>query len=183
MAIVAFELDAHDCGLDFFCDAPPEVFCATCGSCVDYSFLPRLRMGRRRFDFGYTYDGRLLVSDAAKKFLEANTVRGAGVQYAQVSARPSYWYPVPQKVLRFNPVPAETRFLDLCKKCGQYESVVGTVPFHIAANQRVADRGMYRTDLEFASDREKSFAYVVGPVLKDEIQRRFASAMFHPVYQ
>jgi hypothetical protein len=154
MSIAGYDLRAMDCGVDLLLDAPTEAFCPKCGSCLDRTFVPSLALKVRRIDFGFTYDNRLLISDAAKQLIETESSRNTRVDFKRVCAKPVYWYPVPAKVLRFDPGPAEARFLNLCAHCGQYQDVVGATPLHVRPGERILDRGIYRTDLEFGSDRE-----------------------------
>ena len=52
--------------------------------------------------------------------------------------------------------------MDYCSVCGQYESVVGATPVYVRNVRGPISGGVYRTDLEFGSGREKEPLVIMG---------------------
>lgn len=114
----------------------------------------------RKADISCTYDGIDVVSHRFKEVCEKN--RLTGVIFLPLPQDPAFFRIDSTCIVKFNPKPAETRFENLCPVCGQYESIVGTSPTTLKRGSVVPDRGFTKTDLEFASNDEKSPLLLCG---------------------
>jgi len=108
---------------------------------------------RRKADISATYDGVTVVSHRFKQICEQNKLTGA--VFIPLPSDPAFFRITSLKIVKFDPVPAETEFENLCPTCGQYESVTGVTPITLRRRSVVPDMGFARTDLEFASNDEK----------------------------
>jgi hypothetical protein len=155
--IGASVLSAQDNNTFFFEDPLPDgVCCPQCGTCLDYAYAPRkLSYGPlRRYDVSYTYDGRLILSARAVDKLGLRD-RPEEIHLVELEHNPSVYYAMPTRVIAFDPAARQTRFEEPCACCDSFESVVGATPAYLKGNG-LPGRGFFRTDLAFASGREKT---------------------------
>lgn len=179
-AVTAFSMSAPDSDTYFFQDAPESLFCPECGSYLAAAYLPSdltVRPGFR--DFGFTYDGRLLVSDRARQFLLRHA--STGLSFRGVNQADQLFVVEAAATTKFDPNARRTRFVNKCEECGHYESVVGATPAFLELPDSIEDYGIYRTDIEFGSGKEKSPLFVVGPALKRLLEREFGELDFQAV--
>jgi hypothetical protein len=178
----AYSVSAPDCDIHYFANAPAELFCAECDSYIgNDEFVPQLDLRRCKFDFCFTYDGQLLVSERAKRCLSEHCTTPLKFATVDMSAR-YYTLRVESSVL-FDKNRRKTRFERKCPRCGNFESIVGATPAFILESGKVDAMGAYRTDLCFGSGREKSPVIVIGTALKRELERVFPEVDFQEVNQ
>ena len=141
--ILGYSLLAQDNGAHFFDDVAEGVLCPNCGTCLDYSWHPvELCFSKKTAtkDVSYTYDNRLIVSRKFKDFC-------INQQYPGIP---------------FDNERRKTRFIGKCELCGGYESIVGAYPTFLRCTAEIDD-GIFRSDLAFASGKEKFPVIIVGP--------------------
>lgn len=177
--VIAYQISAADGGCFFFQDAPDELFCKKCKSFIGTEpyFPERLRIKKKR-DFLYSYENRLIISLAAKEFLEAHT---KGVIFHQVNGKPPYFFPVVERIVNFDAKRTGTRFAGPCGECGNWESVTISTPQYLVPGTVVDPMGIYRTDLEFASGWEKTPLTVVGTDLGKMLKSQFNEIDLHEI--
>lgn len=176
----AYSLSAPDCDVYYFSSAPAFLFCPECDSYVGKEdYVPQLDLGRCKFDFCFTYEGRLLVSERAKKFLSEHCT--TSVVFAPVDRSARYYRFGVEATLLFDKDRRKTRFDRKCPRCGNFQSVVGATPAFIYDSCKVEATGAYRSDLCFGSGREKSPIIVVGATLKHQLQDSFPEIDFGEV--
>lgn len=162
--ILGYNLLAQDNGAHFFPDDVPDgILCPNCGTCLDYSWHPQeLSFSKKKAlrDVSYTYDGRLIVSRKFKDFCTNQQYRG--IQFHKVFHEPELYYLFPERILPFDSERRKTRFVNKCEICGGYESIVGADPTFLRCTAAVSD-GIFRSDLAFASGKEKFPVVIVGP--------------------
>ena len=179
-AVTAFSMSAPDSDSYFFQDAPDALFCPECGSYLEEAYLPSDLTVRPGFcDFGFTYDGRLLVSDRAREFLLHHA--STGLSFREVNHADQLFVLEAAATTKFDSNARRTRFVNKCSECGHYESVVGATPAFLALPDSIEDYGLYRTDIEFGSGKEKSPLFVVGTELKRLLEREFKELDFRAV--
>jgi hypothetical protein len=179
---VAFSVSAPDCDVHYFKGAPATLFCIACDSYISKTdFVPQLDMRRATSDFCFTYDGRLLVSQHAKAYLNEHCV--TPLNFSVVDSLVGFHVLRVELILQFNSDRRKTRFERKCATCGNYESIVGATPVFIRNAIDVDKRGIYRTDLSFGSGREKAPVLVVGGELKRELEKMFHELEFREVNQ
>lgn len=129
---------------------------------VDKFDLPlnNVKMRRRRWDAGCTYDGGFLVSRRFREVCEANELQGAA--FLPLPDDASFFSLRSTVIVRFDSEAAQTEFDRLCEACGQHGDVIGTTPLGLVAGEVVPDLGFAQSDLEFASDDEKGPIFFCG---------------------
>lgn len=179
---LAFTMSAPDSDSYFFADANAELFCMECGSFIGPEYVPSRQSVRSGFrDFGYTYDGRLLVSQRAKDFLLGHAT--TELSFLLVKSQKELLYVLHvRNEIAFDSDARRTCFVNKCHKCGRYESVVGATPAFLRGAADINKLGIYRTDLEFGSGREKSPLLIVGSELKRLLAREFEELEFREVH-
>lgn len=178
--MTAFSMSAPDSDSYFFQGAPASLFCSECGSYLDEPYLPKdlsVRPGFR--DFGFTYDGRLLVSDRARSWFLRHA--STELSFSEVNQSNKLFVLNAIAKTKFDSDARMTRFVNKCSLCGQYESIVGATPAFLALPDSIEDFGLYRTDIEFGSGKEKSPLFVVGPELRRLLESEFEELDFQEV--
>jgi hypothetical protein len=126
---IAYQIDAGDSGAYFYVDQDDADgrFCPGCGSAKRKPAFPPRNIGKRSFknDWGYTYDGHLLITERVVAFLERWSVQ---FELIQANNRPLLYDVTFKNTFTFDAKATGTRFLDFCDTCNGYESVVGVTP-------------------------------------------------------
>lgn len=173
----AYSLSAPDCDVHYFADAPAGLFCVNCDSYIGLGeFVPQLDLRLCKFDFCFTYDGRLLVSERAKRYLGEHCA--TPLKFTIVDKSAGYYALSVESAVLFDKDRRRTRFERRCSRCGSFESIVGATPAFILEPNRVSDMGVYRTDLCFGTGREKSPVILVGGKLKQGLAHAFPELDF-----
>jgi hypothetical protein len=135
--------------------------CDSCGYRLDYKFInPHFKLNRKTLDFSSTYDGVTIVSLKFKEF--CNRYGYDNLEFTILPSTPNFYgFAVIENTLPYNFITKEK----LCKKCGQYESVVGPTLNLDNINEPLTD-GFYQSDLWFASGNEKSPVLIIAPSTK-----------------
>lgn len=179
--IIAYSLCGHDNDSYFFEEAPDNLFCRNCGSCLDETYIPENMKIKRKYDIGSSYDGREIVSTKFKSFCEENYPGEA--DFFPVTLKGDFFYMKVRRTLIFDVEKYGTRFEKLCALCGNYESIVGATPGILKNQYEPIERGFYRTDVIFGSGRGKSPFFIIGLKTKDEIKaNHFTKPSINPVY-
>ena len=122
--------------------------------------LDRLRAGKRKLDFGTTYDGVNIVSPRFRSLYEIEKL--SGLTFANLASDPDFFAIRPIRSVPFDAKKRGTRFLKLCTDCGIYESVVGATPVFLKGDPHIDSSEIVRTDLEFGTGDEKSPVLLCG---------------------
>jgi hypothetical protein len=142
------------------------VLCPDCGRKLDSSWVnPKFRVGRRSRDACATYDGYFLVSYRFKQTWEAAGHDGAVFQ--RLPNDTDFYSLRSDRIVAFDADRAGTRRQDYCSSCEAYATVVGARPAYLLGVERPLERGLYRTDLEFACDIEQHPLLIVSPETRD----------------
>lgn len=160
--IIGYTISAQDNGAYFFNECSKNVLCPKCGTCTDYSWYPdklELTENIQVKDASCTYDCRLIVSEKFKIFCSEQEYEG--IYFYKVSEKPVLYYMIPGKIISFDSDRRKTRFINKCEICGGYESIVGATPAFLRDNSKVDD-GLFRSDLAFASGKEKFPIIIIG---------------------
>jgi hypothetical protein len=147
---------------DFYENAPASVFCPTCGSVVDKTYLPTfLKLSRkaRSQDIFATYDGKTLVSERGAHFFRH--AFGESCELRSINADVPIYVLTAKQVVQFDSDRRETRFSNWCLKCRSYEGVHGATPCFLKVIEPL-EHGLYRTDLEFGYKSSKHPLLIVG---------------------
>lgn len=130
--------------------------CEACGELLDKWNEPLvgLVVKNRRYDFSSTYDGIRTVSQRFKSAYESAGL--TGLIFRQLPDDPEFFAIRPERAVEYDAERRGTRFIKPCAHCGCYESVVGATPVFLKPNANIKSNEFVRSDLEFASDDEKS---------------------------
>ncbi len=169
--VIGYILYGQDNNLSFFANAPKNILCLHCGSCLDTSYYPKyLPLKKEVKDVSFTYDGRLIVSEKFKTFCDEYNVKG--IEFFLVNEKPKFYFVSSNRFLNFDVEKRETRFENLCPYCSNYESVIGATPAFLKDIDVSIKEGFYRTDIEFGSGSEKSPLFIIGLRTKKLIMKQ-----------
>jgi hypothetical protein len=134
-------------GRGFFFDQETlDQYC--CPECrrVVRRYRPKFITLKEYFDFCYTYDGRVIVSDRFRRFCVRHKVPGCA--FVRVGKkRRLYWL----RAVRQIPYPRDKRAIwhePACRTCDHRMTYLKP-PVALASRRRPLARGFWRTDLEF----------------------------------
>jgi hypothetical protein len=113
---------------------------------------------RLKLDVSASYDGVDVVSPRFRELYERAGM--SGLEFIPLTN--DFWSVRALAVVVFDARRRGTRFENQCEACGQYESVIGSSPAYLVGGSEVPDMGFARTDLEFASEDEKSPVLICG---------------------
>ncbi|MBK9585483.1 MAG: hypothetical protein KA176_11625 [Alphaproteobacteria bacterium] len=179
--MTAFTLHAPDGGCHYFENADPSLFCPKCESYIGKEpYYPKsMDVRKPKYDFFACYDGRRLISEKAKIFLEKLKVEG--LEFKRVNESPQFFLPVCYNIVEFDVEKRKTRFEKLCSQCGNYQYIVGATPAFLKNIKAVQADSWYRTDIEFGSGKAKKSLTIVGEKLKKTLEKEFKEIDFEAV--
>lgn len=143
-------------------DRPGLERCPACKEMLNKWEVPLdgLRIRKRRLEVGATYDGLTVVNERFKGVYEENQL--TGLDFRQLAADPGFYAIRPLRSVAFDAERSQTRFEYLCNVCGKYESIILVAPVMLKAEERISPREFVRSDVEFASNDEKSPLILCG---------------------
>jgi len=142
--------------------------------CIDYIanrekyITEDFRISKTKYDYSYTYDGALIISQRFKDFCEK--LEFTDIEFHKLQAQPNFYLFKVNSVIEFDSERRKTRFLEYNEKCGEYNEVVGAVPVCLKDNQKIK-KGFYRTDIEFGRGYAKSPLIIVDKDIYKKIQK------------
>ena len=168
-----YAIFAADADINYYSDAPEELFCSSCGSYIGSKpYLPNdlMESGLKK-DFCYSYDGQLIISTKAKIFLEVNS--STELEFHKINSDPEAFVIEAHGKAIFDTEKRKTRFVSKCGKCGNFESIVGSTPPFLKNASNIEQMGLYFTDIQFGSGKEKSPLIIVGEKLGKMLKKTF----------
>ena len=156
-----YSVTGRDNGLYFFHRRDDVTRCEACGQLTrKWEEVAQPVRGPRRLklDVSSSHDGVDVVSRRFREVYDGAEL--GGLRFRPIGGRG--FVVLADAVVEFDAEAYGTRFENRCGVCGSYESVVGAVPVLLRRGSRVPVRGFARTDLEFASDDEKSPILICG---------------------
>lgn len=166
---------------DFYEGAPDSVFCPACGDVVDQNYAPKdLKAKNIFFAAVFTSDGHDIASEKFKEFLDHIEVQD--MDLIQVNEKPPLYDFQPRRIIPYDVECGPPRFENRCPTCGQYESVIGPTYSCLKGITAPIETGIYRTDLEFASNREKHPLIIAGVQTAELIKKeRMRGLVLNPI--
>lgn len=154
--------------------------CKTCGYKTDYEYLnPDFKLTIKKFDISYTYDGACIVSERFKHYCADEKLDG--LEFIAIKNAPEHYLLIANNIIAFDPEKANTVFENYCESCHSYESVISGNIALKNITQPIID-GIYRTDLVFASEDEKSPILIVGTRTFEKMNaQEFKGIDFEPI--
>ncbi len=170
--IAGYIVRAQENGGVFYEGTLSDVLCPNCGRCLDNEYHPQIINKQRVLDISYTNDLRLIFSERLMEYLrDISATFGQKLKFYPVNEHPKEFYLVPvEPRIRFNYRKRGTKFIGPCKICGGYKEIVGSTPAYLIING-VLDRGVYHTDVEFGTLRNKSPLMLVDPTTKMDLEK------------
>lgn len=129
--------------------------------------LDNLVISRRTLDFGVTYDGITVVSHRFKSAYDSKEM--AGLNFRELPCDQSFFAVNATIVVPFDAKRRKTRFINACRRCGNFESVVGATPVFLMCGTEIGEWQFVRTDLEFGTRDEKSPLLICGSAAADAL--------------
>lgn len=168
-----FALFAPDCDAYYYEDAQEALFCPSCGSYVGEShyYPDQLSIKKLEKDFSFTYDGELLLSRRAVRFLQSEA--DSKLHFHKVNTEPEIYVLETTETVSFDSDKRKTSFVNPCSLCGNFESIVGATPVFLKNEGDVGSLSLASTDLKFGSSREKSPLHIVGEGLGRKLEKTF----------
>lgn len=168
-----YAIFAADSEINYYDDAPEELFCSSCGSFIgSKSYWPSdLKITGLKKDFSYSYDGQLIISSKGKTFLEENST--TELRFQKVNSIPEAFVVEASIEVMFDTDRRKTRFIDHCTECGNFESIVGSTPPFLKTSINIEQMGVYSTDIKFGSGKEKSPLMIVGGKMGRKLKKEF----------
>ncbi len=187
--IIAYSLNITDndsymygSGSQLFEILPKSHVCPFCSykKSLDWD-NPFFELKKPYFDFSYTYDGICIVSQKVRDFIFRFHYEN-DIELVKLKKFPDFYTFLPRRSIAFDSVRRKTKFKNLCKVCGFYESVIGATPVFLKDVLIPFEKGFYKTDLQFGSGNEKSPILLVSPQTKEElISEKFIGITFQEV--
>jgi len=149
-------------GLFFDGNEPPGTLCPSCGTCLDYQYVPSTIdvHPSKKYDVSYTHDLRRLFSSRFVEFCKGTLHSDDNFKLVR-SKNMDLFYMFPSRVLKFDVERRKTRFEKPCDVCGGYESIVGARPAFLRISKPIG-LGFYRSNIAFASGKSKFPLFFVG---------------------
>jgi len=135
--------------------------------CIDYvrnrrlHVSPNFKMKKAQYDFSFTFDSYLIVSDRFKDFCTKNNYEG--INFYPLNNYPKRFFMDILNVKRFDTIrkAKHLEYIEFNPRCNEYNEVVGPNPLCLVDNEALTD-GFFRTDLEFGRSYAKGPEYLVG---------------------
>lgn len=179
--LIAYRLSGPDNDTTFFEKEPPlGVLCKECQSCFDFKYHPSSLgiLASKKYDVSFTYDNRIIVSNKFKEFCSRNKIEG--LNFYQLDDKSLYYF-IPENIIKINAEKSGIGFYDKCSLCVNYESAVGISS--LSFNTKDISRGIYRTDICFGSEKEKSPVVIVDIETVNLMKKeKFTGIIFESVF-
>lgn len=118
------------------------------------------KIKQTKYEFSYTYDGALIVSQRFKEFCKNNKLKE--IEFYPLKNQQDYYLLKVKKIIDFDVDRRNTQFLEFNESCNEYNEVVGATPICLKENRQL-DIGFYRTNIEFGRGHAKSPLILVDP--------------------
>jgi hypothetical protein len=158
-----FRLSIHDNDNHAFYNRTDLRRCGTCGELLfkwDEPLNGFVMKNNKLRDLSCTCDGVDIASAAFKGAYEANHL--VGLSFTVLPDDPRHFKVTADIIVSFDAQKRRTRFIGQCRSCGRYKSVIGATPVFLKEGSVILENGFARTDLEFASNDEKSPILLCG---------------------
>ena len=142
--------------------------CPDCHSKLIYEFYnPDFKINSK-LDYIHTTDGFDMISDKTLNVLMG--LRIPGIRFKKLNKSPGWYHLMADIVLAVDTSYSVVRYIDLCKTCNHYKSVLGPHPCHLKSVNTPILNGIFYSDIKFASAYEKAPLLILGVHTKTAIQ-------------
>ncbi len=151
---------------------PHPATCKTCGRKTDKNYInPKYKVRKRKRHLTGTNDGYDIVSTKFRSYCMKQQFKG--LNFVPLPADRDFFVLRVSKKFTFDFKRAGTRFLQYCRTCRSYFSIVGGYPVCLKDRQRPIRSGIYRTDLVFGSGHEQCPILIVGIDTAESLIKKF----------
>lgn len=127
-----------------------------------------------------TYDHQTIVSQGFKDFCLQQGYEG--LNFIEFPKDPRHFHLIITRQVKFDSARNQTRFLEMCPTCGNYDEVITSGRALLELTEPLAD-GFYRTDLLFGSGDTKKPLIIAGAETKPKLKAmKFKGLIFEPAY-
>lgn len=163
-------------------NAPEGIYCPKCGCILDESYRPATIDVNANQDFSYTLDGRIILSEKARSFLDAQHIDGLEIRPLASRKRTVYLLDT-NKIVKFDTTRRPVVFESMCPTCGQYLDVYHALPVYLEQPKEIQAMTLAKTDLISGYKDRKSPIFIVGAKLMKELKSsRLSGLAFDPVH-
>ncbi len=134
--------------------------CPKCKNKFINEINPDFNLKIKDFDFSFTYDGFIIVSNRFKKFCDSNNYKN--LRFTTLTLEKGFYVFEPLQVLKFDANKRGTRFINFCCSCNRYNEIIGATPVFLEKQSLPLEDSFYRTDLIFGSGNEKAPIIILG---------------------
>lgn len=147
----------------------PEL-CIECGRKKRSGYVNDKFILRKKMDYSETYDGFIIVSNKFREFCFSNEL--TGLHFYELKKYENYFLFDTEKVVNVKLDKEFIKRTKLCSTCNQYSSVA-VVGLSLADITEPLTKGIYKTDIEFASSQEMSPAFLISNDLVEKVPSEF----------
>ena len=180
--IIAYDLcaDDNDSYMYELNNENPNL-CKECGFIINLKYLnPNFRVKKRIFDISYTYDNRCIVSVKFKVFCKRLGYKG--IDFLKLPNDKEYFYFSVNNIIKIDIERKKIYYNNLCKTCGNYESITPATPIILKDIHSPLEDGFYWTDISFGSGNEKEPLTIVGVKTVEKMKKeKFKGAIYLPI--
>jgi len=117
------------------------------------------KVRKSKFNFSYTYDSALIVSQKFKDFCLKN--KYLDLYFFPLKKQSNLYLLKIENLIEYDRERGEVNFEEFQEECNKYHSVTGANPTFLKTKEVIKD-GVYRTDLRFGSGYELSPCIIIG---------------------
>ena len=155
--------------------------CAYCNARLEPKINHSFVLQKRKYDVSYTYDGYFVVSERFKDF--CTYTKQENLIFHSLASEPNFYVMETTTVLEFDYIKREVEFTNQCEHCGVYEEVIGSTPTFLINNKDIIEQGIYRTDIEFTSKKNRGSLIIMGiETLKEFRVQRFKGLDYRAIF-
>ena len=177
----AYVLSPSDNGGLYWDDLPSEIVCSKCGCLIGTPPHPKRVTVEKAFDFSYTHDGHILLSQVAAEALRRLASPEPRLQEVNTN-RGLMFHLDTNQVVEFDTLRRPVVFENRCDICGNYLDVFHAFPVFLLPGAIVGSSAVAKTNLAAGHKERKAPSFLVGEKLKDDLSSmRLRGLAFDPV--
>ncbi len=116
------------------------------------------KIRRRSLDVSTTYDRAEIVSEKFKSFCDKINLKG--ISFFNLQNQKSHYLMIVNNILEYDNEPNRLTSIEYNDECQEFNEVVGAYPIKLKS-QKILNKGIYRTDIEFGRGYAKSPVIIV----------------------
>ncbi|PMN66659.1 hypothetical protein, partial [Enterovibrio norvegicus] len=180
-----FYIDLND-NDSFMCSSDNTIYdnpvhlcvCESCGYRTDFEHVSdSFSLKRKNYDLSITYDGYYVASLKLKETVQRKSLKG--IEFIQLKEEPDFFVMFVRNVVCFDMEKRNSRRINLCSNCGNYESIVGATPAFLIEK---LPSDICRSDVMFGSGNGKHPLLFSSQYFADIVEKeKLKGIKFEPV--